>query len=51
MRELPLLTDWKRASESATHYLLGISDIAHRARSRSLARKAGLRPAAAFISS
>lgn len=47
---LPVFSRWDEAARETTTYLLGISDIAHRALARAAAREAGLFPAAPLVS-
>jgi sugar O-acyltransferase (sialic acid O-acetyltransferase NeuD family) len=47
--ELPVTTSWNMASEAATHYIIAVSDIAHRTAAISAARRAGLKPASALL--
>jgi acetyltransferase-like isoleucine patch superfamily enzyme len=49
MRGLPLLSSWEEVCARATHYVLGVADIAHRERARAAARRAGLSPAAPMV--
>lgn len=46
---LPVLTSWEAARGRGGHYLLGVSDIAHRARAAAAAEAAGLAPAPAMV--
>lgn len=48
---VPVVTNWEDARRRASHYVLGVSDIAHRERVRSVAASAGLVPAPALVSS
>ena len=48
---VPMVTDWDEARRRASHYVLGVSDIAHRERARNAAAAAGLLPAAPLVSS
>lgn len=48
---LPVLTSWDDVRNAASHYTLGVSDIAHRERAIGMARAEGLLPAPPMVAS
>ena len=46
---LPLVTSWEAARRLGGHYMLGVSDIAHRARAAAAAEAAGVAAAPAMV--
>jgi sugar O-acyltransferase (sialic acid O-acetyltransferase NeuD family) len=50
IRGLPVLSNWEDVCDIASHYMLGISDVAHRERASFVARQAGLLPAPPLVS-